>query len=292
MGRGAPLVKVEGNRRFRALIQERQNSYLSCTHHSEKEILSKEVLDIVASRKGRFWKRVDGNKELWIPVDSSTAMEKVKQAYRDIGSKRRAHQQDKNNLQHDAASGKGKRNKNPHNEGNAIISPQVSLLRKNAVEILPQNDNRMDGNNPASSATMGNYHDLALFRRAQEADREQMRFPQQMVLMQQQQQARNIPMNGLANCSLPFGMMDPRPHLLLERQILAQRAAAAEHQLLTQQLLVERQLAAQASAVRSHFMGQFLGMGTGTGSPVGGPVNASLPSGESETEPDGSATKR
>jgi len=261
-------VKMEGNCRFRTLIQERQNSYLTCTHHSEKEALAKEVLDMVASRKGRFWKRVEGNKELWTPVDSSTAMEKVKQAYRDIGSKRKAQQQqDKNHLQHEPTSEKGKRNKNSHDVANTIIPPQVSLLRNDAVQILSQN------NNPASSFVMGYNPDLALFHRAQEAEREQMLFSQQMGVMQQQQQARNFPMNGMAN-SLAFGMMDPRQRLLLERQILAQRASAAEHQLLTQQLLVERQL-----ALRLPFMGPFSPMGTGlpgtgvgVGSAVGGPV--------------------
>ena len=260
LGRGAPLVKIEGNRRFRTLIQERQTSYLGCTHHSEKETLAKEVLDIVAERHGRFWKRQEGKKDMWVPVDFGVAMEKVKQAFRDNGSKRKSSHQQGGTKE---GSDKKQRNKNSPAEAEVIQSltarasfpPQVSLLRNNAAAILSQNRDN-----------------LALLQRAQEAERHQLLLSQ-MTLMRQHSATRN-PLMGFSS---PSYTMD---QLLLERQILSRQAA--EQHILTQQLLVERQLAAQA-ALRSQFWGASAmhmgGYPDGFRLPVGG-----MPSQQSSTK--------
>ena len=230
-------MKIEGNRRFRTLIDERQTSYLACTHHSEKETLAKEVLDIVAERKGRFWKRLEGHKDMWLPVDSGIAMEKVKQAFRDNGSKRKSSHQQAGGT-NDASSNKLRHKHSDEAEvlrrlnAEATFPPQFSMLRNNAAAILSQN---------RADFLMGNRgNDLDLIQRAQEAERQQF-WLSQMALMQNQ--SRDNPFMG------PAFNVD---QLILERQILARRAA--EQQLITQQLLVERQLAPQNS-LHSQFWG-------------------------------------
>lgn len=259
-------MKIEGNRRFRTLIDERQTSYVTCTHHSEKETLAKQVLDIVAERKGRFWKRLDGSKDMWLPVDSGIAMEKVKQAFRDNGSKRKSsHQQSGGNNE---ASGSRLRHKHSPDEAEVLqslnaqasLSPQMSMFGNNSAAMLSQS--RPD-------FLIGNRgNDLDLIQRAQEAERQQI-WLSQMALMQNQS-ARGTPFMG------PMYNMD---QLLLERQLLARRAA--EQQFLTQQLLVERQLASQASLQSPFWGGPAGGFPGGSGIPIGRGVHSDQRSSQS-----------
>ena len=247
-------MKIEGNRRFRSLIDERQTSYVTCTHHSEKETLAKQVLDIVAQRKGRFWKRLDGSKDMWLPVDSGIAMEKVKQAFRDNGSKR------KSSGNNEASSSRLRHKHSPDEvevlqrlNAQSSLPPQMSMFSNNSAAMLSQS--RPD-------FLIGNRgNDLDLLQRAQEAERQQL-WLSQMALMQNQS-ARGTPFMG------PMYNMD---QLVLERQLLARRAA--EQQFLTQQLLVERQLAAQASLQSPFWGGPAGGFSGVSGIPIGRGVHS------------------
>lgn len=189
---------------------------------------------------------------MWLPVDSGIAMEKVKQAFRDNGSKRKSSHQGGNN---EVSNSKLRQKHSPDESdvlqrlnANASFPPQGPMFSNNPAAILSQS--RPD-------FLIGNRgNDLDLIQRAQEAERQQI-WLSQMALMQNQS-AHGNPFMG------PVYSMD---QLLLERQLLARRAA--EQQFLTQQLLVERQLAAQASLHSPFWGGQGGGMPGGSGIPIG-----------------------
>jgi len=94
-GRGAPVINNEGNKRFRELCRARKGDYSRATRHSAKDEIARDVLNIIASRGGRFLRRIDSPAEArhvgvpegitaaWIEVDLAVALEKAKQTLRD-----------------------------------------------------------------------------------------------------------------------------------------------------------------------------------------------------------------
>jgi hypothetical protein len=90
LGRGAPIINNEGNRRFRNLIMERKKRYMALSRHQDKNCIVYEIINIIISREGMFLKKVDDESrrstlgiDSWEEVDDSTIIQKVKQALRE-----------------------------------------------------------------------------------------------------------------------------------------------------------------------------------------------------------------
>ena len=58
MGRGSPSSEYSGNLRFRQLVLDRRNEYLSCTTRQEKNQIANEIIQEVHNRGGRFLRRI------------------------------------------------------------------------------------------------------------------------------------------------------------------------------------------------------------------------------------------
>jgi hypothetical protein len=97
LGRGAPMIRNEGNARFREIVSARKKDYMSSGRHHVKNEIAKQVLDVIAHRHGRFLRKVDSPEEAiklgvpkgmqaWVLADNDTILEKVKQALRDKDS--------------------------------------------------------------------------------------------------------------------------------------------------------------------------------------------------------------
>ena len=97
MGRGAPSTDFTGNLRFRELVKERRNEYVSARRRKDKQGVAGEIIATVKRRGGRFLQRVETEREskktgemikmiTWEPVeDRKTLLVKVKQLMRDVG---------------------------------------------------------------------------------------------------------------------------------------------------------------------------------------------------------------
>lgn len=94
LGRGLPVVKYEGNVRFRQLILEKKAAYSASSRHADKDRIARWVIQEIQNRGGRFLRRIESAEEAtalgvpvgaraWKEVDARSAREKVKQAFRD-----------------------------------------------------------------------------------------------------------------------------------------------------------------------------------------------------------------
>jgi hypothetical protein len=98
LGRGAPIINNEGNKRFRELVTKRKKRYLASSRHQEKNIIADEIIGILAERDAKFLKKVEDKEvlekagfrhdaDVWEEVDDSTVIQKVKQALRESASR-------------------------------------------------------------------------------------------------------------------------------------------------------------------------------------------------------------
>lgn len=94
LGRGAPIINYEGNVRFRELVRSRKAEYIGTGRHQVKDEIARQIIAEVASRKGRFLRRVESlaevdklnipeGKKAWKIAEEDVAVEKTKQALRD-----------------------------------------------------------------------------------------------------------------------------------------------------------------------------------------------------------------
>jgi len=94
LGRGAPVQRREANRRFRELVWAHKPAYDATGKHSVKDKISRQILDVLAERGGRFVRRIEtaeerrtlgvpGISEAWVVINEDLAREKCKQALRD-----------------------------------------------------------------------------------------------------------------------------------------------------------------------------------------------------------------
>jgi hypothetical protein len=91
LGRGNGSNHYIGNQRFRALVEERKEEYISTGKQKPKSRIAKEVLDQIHSLGGRFLRRHEDKESVdsdiqegtWYVVDEKTALEKCKQALRE-----------------------------------------------------------------------------------------------------------------------------------------------------------------------------------------------------------------
>jgi hypothetical protein len=90
LGRGAPIINNEGNKRFRNLIIERKKRYITLCKHQDKNDIVYEIINIIISREGLFLKKIDDKSrrstlgfDAWEEADDSTIIQKVKQALRE-----------------------------------------------------------------------------------------------------------------------------------------------------------------------------------------------------------------
>jgi hypothetical protein len=100
LGRGAFVDRFQGNVKFRSLIRQYKDAYRAALHHSGKAAMAQQIVNAVHAYQGRFLRKLelsnssstDGGAEAsgakqspaWEIVDNSVALEKVKQALRDI----------------------------------------------------------------------------------------------------------------------------------------------------------------------------------------------------------------
>lgn len=97
MGRGASVDNAEGNKRFRELVRQHKNQYISTSRLKKKHEIATEVMEILAARGGSFLRKIDDPAEArdlgvpadttnaWTYVSEDVAMKKVKQALRGSG---------------------------------------------------------------------------------------------------------------------------------------------------------------------------------------------------------------
>ena len=88
MGQSPKFRKHSGNLFFRQEVVARYEEYLACSK-LEKTKLSREILDKIATRGGRFLKRIDDGTSLWEEVPEAEAREKVSSSFRDEKKKRK-----------------------------------------------------------------------------------------------------------------------------------------------------------------------------------------------------------
>lgn len=97
-GRGSGSNDNEGNIKFREMVAQRKNEYISTRNREAKANIAQEIVNTVLHAQGRFLKKIEGsdlknmrfprNTELYQIVDPETAMEKTKQALRQNREKR------------------------------------------------------------------------------------------------------------------------------------------------------------------------------------------------------------
>jgi hypothetical protein len=92
LGRGAASDRFQGNIQFRSLIRTRKNEYTASLHPQGKAFVSQQIVQAVQANHGRFLRKVSRRDEriqdidspMWEIVSDSVAVEKVKQAFRDM----------------------------------------------------------------------------------------------------------------------------------------------------------------------------------------------------------------
>ena len=88
LGRGSRYQDYIGNQRFLALVEERKEEYNKAAKNKTKSRLAKEFLDHFHSLGGLFLKLgdnrrlVDVEDSVWYETDEKTALDKIKQAFR------------------------------------------------------------------------------------------------------------------------------------------------------------------------------------------------------------------
>lgn len=100
LGRGAPVINNKGNIRFRNDVNACKAEYIASCRHDVKNKIATDVLNTVASRGGRFLRKIEDadeasklgmvlteNKSVYIVADEEVALQKVKQALREKGPK-------------------------------------------------------------------------------------------------------------------------------------------------------------------------------------------------------------
>lgn len=94
LGRGAPTINHEGNKRFREDVRKRKAEYNGTARHKVKGVIARQVIDEIANRNGRFLRKIEttaeaeapgllNGKKAWIIANDDVVVEKVKQALRD-----------------------------------------------------------------------------------------------------------------------------------------------------------------------------------------------------------------
>ena len=86
LGRGPALSKFEGNLRFRKLVDDRKEQYVTAQKRKEKGDIANEILGIIRSAGGRFLKldeTVDIVEDVYYEVSNDVSLEKTKQALRE-----------------------------------------------------------------------------------------------------------------------------------------------------------------------------------------------------------------
>lgn len=88
LGRGAPFLRYEGNKRFRAIVLTRRAKYKEALKNQMKNIIAREVHDAVTENGGRFLMQVQAGEaskaiRLWKEAPQNISLEKCKQALRD-----------------------------------------------------------------------------------------------------------------------------------------------------------------------------------------------------------------
>jgi hypothetical protein len=100
LGRGASADRFEGNIKFRSLVRQHKDAYRAATHHHDKAATAQQIVNAVTAYQGRFLRKLEpfsveqraGEAPLrstheapvWEVVNNAVALEKVKQALRDI----------------------------------------------------------------------------------------------------------------------------------------------------------------------------------------------------------------
>lgn len=111
MGRGTVSSEYSGNLRLRQLVKERRDSYLRCTKRNDKHQISREIIQTIHNRGGRFLQQittleeaarlnVPPRQQAWKVIEMSTPLfVKIKQLMRDVGegtqAKRRRRREEK-----------------------------------------------------------------------------------------------------------------------------------------------------------------------------------------------------
>lgn len=94
LGRGAGSINYVGNVLFREIVKERRDEYLSTARRQTKDNIARQIVDVVATRNGRFLRKVKTKEErqrlgvvdesnAWIVADNDKMLEKIKQSLRD-----------------------------------------------------------------------------------------------------------------------------------------------------------------------------------------------------------------
>ena len=95
LGRGAPLLKLPGHRRFRQLVAADKAEYMASNKHAVKDQIAERIYNKIANeRGGKFLRKVDSDVErrqlgiprktdAWVEVEKSAAMNKIKQSLRE-----------------------------------------------------------------------------------------------------------------------------------------------------------------------------------------------------------------
>jgi hypothetical protein len=92
LGRGAASDRFEGNIQFRTLIRAHKSEYCSSMNPNEKAFIAHQVVQTIQANQGRFLRKIkfpgewaqDIDSPMWETVSDSVAIEKVKQAFRDM----------------------------------------------------------------------------------------------------------------------------------------------------------------------------------------------------------------
>jgi hypothetical protein len=94
LGRGVPYFTYSGNVSFRELAKERKHQYSTCGNRDMKHQLAQDIITIIAERDDRFLREiidpieatalgVSPGTKAWAHVDTSTIVQKLKQAMRE-----------------------------------------------------------------------------------------------------------------------------------------------------------------------------------------------------------------
>jgi hypothetical protein len=129
LGRGAASDRFEGNVQFRTLIRARKNEYSSSMNPNGKAFIAQQIVQTIQSNQGRFLRKVKLSRSVespkWEIVSDSVAVEKVKQAFRDMDHR---------------ASTSRRGNDNLTDPLSAPPMVNGSLIRSAGAETLPQRD--------------------------------------------------------------------------------------------------------------------------------------------------------
>ena len=98
LGRGAPVRKREANQSYYELVKGEKQAYNATGKHALKDQIARTIVDKVASKGGRFVRRVETDDErmalgipnhvaeAWVVVSEDSAREKCKQSLRDAAA--------------------------------------------------------------------------------------------------------------------------------------------------------------------------------------------------------------